>query len=830
MNDTQYALESLMSNGIAYSANMVQNTIGGATLSSFVSQLTQQAQTQNLQLSISNNSIIVFQTAPYSLNISYSGFAVINSIGGSIAYPLSFNTSLNLQSTPDLYGAFTALQGPFQYPTGYKPGALQPVTVPAQFGSRSPYMFASGPLFFDPSATANCKDPYISNEVSITANAVGQYILVAPYSANIPSAPSGTSNTICGFGGLLTYTPNSIAPLKPYLVYNPLSNAIGYNGFGYPNSGNFVFTLPQSRYLLDGNSLTLEDTTQLESTIQNQYYVASGYAPSYLQLSSGSLNTMSPYGVAPLGTLERQVGTFNQNEIIIMSNVPLNLQASGFDTVSFWMQISNSIVPTVPFSFISQPSTSSTYTVAINSANVIGISPGVNPGYPFTPVSMLGVPTQTKQYISNMQWVHVAAVFYNGAPSLSNVQLYLNGIRQNLQVIGSPPSSFVTNTLAVGEEFYGQIADVQLYNTILTPYQIYSLYSQGINAPPFAFTNLAGWWPLNGNMNDYSQYKNNGTVTVVSGTRAPSFQTIGGYAADTMTGGGSYFNPPNRISGVSHCYSITNCSYGAPGQLYVRLPSGYSSNSVEKPQSSLGLLNSTMPGVAVFDNSQDSMITASNIVFGSSPSFISSACGTMPPSIQSLIVNCVSINIVNTQGTATPANFPQMLPNLPFNALAGNVVVYNSISGALMPSWVESNSVVWVNLEANTIPALSSANGIYYFGIGASGTNFFTSTTPANQIGEAPQYSCNNPANTMSGCTPGQYGKYDNGAKVFSAYQNFAGTSFPASWGSVVVPGAGKYYVANGIRVVGGIPPNEANLQIFPTSQSPAPASYAETS
>ena len=39
--------------------------------------------------------------------------------------------------------------------------------------------------------------------------------------------------------------------------------------------------------------------------------------------------------------------------------------------------------------------------------------------------------------------------------------------------------------------------------------------------------------------------------------------------------------------------------------------------------------------------------------------------------------------------------------------------------------------------------------------------------------GEAPQLSCNNPANTQTGCAAGQYGKYDNGKNVFSFYSNF---------------------------------------------------------
>jgi hypothetical protein len=119
---------------------------------------------------------------------------------------------------------------------------------------------------------------------------------------------------------------------------------------------------------------------------------------------------------------------------------------------------------------------------------------------------------------------------------------------------------------------------------------------------------------------------------------------------------------------------------------------------------------------------------------------------------------------------------------------ANNIYIYNSISGAEMSAWIEgsasnelqptglntvANLIIWMNLGTNTIAASSSANGIYYMGIGATTTSFLTSTS-SNGIGEAPQLSCNNPANTMTGCGPNQYGEYDNGASVFSAYFNFA--------------------------------------------------------
>ena len=66
----------------------------------------------------------------------------------------------------------------------------------------------------------------------------------------------------------------------------------------------------------------------------------------------------------------------------------------------------------------------------------------------------------------------------------------------------------------------GQIANVQIYNTALSQSNIESLYKEGIGGVPIDLNNLVGWYPLNGNANDYSGNGNNGNaigVTFTSG-------------------------------------------------------------------------------------------------------------------------------------------------------------------------------------------------------------------------------------------------------------------------------------------------------------------------
>ena len=61
----------------------------------------------------------------------------------------------------------------------------------------------------------------------------------------------------------------------------------------------------------------------------------------------------------------------------------------------------------------------------------------------------------------------------------------------------------------------GYVSNVQVYNTALSVNDIQALYQEGIGGAPINIQSLAGWWPLNGNANDYSGNGNNGVPTNV---------------------------------------------------------------------------------------------------------------------------------------------------------------------------------------------------------------------------------------------------------------------------------------------------------------------------
>ena len=57
------------------------------------------------------------------------------------------------------------------------------------------------------------------------------------------------------------------------------------------------------------------------------------------------------------------------------------------------------------------------------------------------------------------------------------------------------------------------LANIQYYNASLSAAEVQALYMEGIGGAPIKLQNLVGWWPLNGDTNDYSGNNNNGQVT-----------------------------------------------------------------------------------------------------------------------------------------------------------------------------------------------------------------------------------------------------------------------------------------------------------------------------
>ena len=90
-------------------------------------------------------------------------------------------------------------------------------------------------------------------------------------------------------------------------------------------------------------------------------------------------------------------------------------------------------------------------------------------------------------------------------PASGTIQ-YANGVAPN------QPLHFGYESPYLPRQLSGLLADIQIYNASLDQPQISALYLEGIGGVPINLQNLEGWWPLNGNANDYSGNNNNGNT------------------------------------------------------------------------------------------------------------------------------------------------------------------------------------------------------------------------------------------------------------------------------------------------------------------------------
>lgn len=121
--------------------------------------------------------------------------------------------------------------------------------------------------------------------------------------------------------------------------------------------------------------------------------------------------------------------------------------------------------------------------------------------------------------LQTSQWQHLVLT-----QNTNTVKIYLNGVLKSTKTfdartaptnypfyIGVYVESGVSNALS--SYYNGKMADVQLYNVSLPTNSVFQLYLEGIGGVPIDYGNLLGWWPLNGDVNDYSGNLNNGAAS-----------------------------------------------------------------------------------------------------------------------------------------------------------------------------------------------------------------------------------------------------------------------------------------------------------------------------
>ncbi len=164
----------------------------------------------------------------------------------------------------------------------------------------------------------------------------------------------------------------------------------------------------------------------------------------------------------------------------------------------------------------------------------------------------------TSLALSSDEWHFLGYTYSNG-----NLILYLNSNSnsmsipsQNIVLPASNPSVIGggTGSLVLQFPWNGLITNVQFYNTALNSTQVRQLYDEGISGAPVASANIVGWWPLEGDANDYSGYNNTGYpfgVTYVQGNYLPA-----GYSGASSISVSSTLVPFNKYAGFNGANSL----------------------------------------------------------------------------------------------------------------------------------------------------------------------------------------------------------------------------------------------------------------------------------
>jgi hypothetical protein len=124
--------------------------------------------------------------------------------------------------------------------------------------------------------------------------------------------------------------------------------------------------------------------------------------------------------------------------------------------------------------------------------------------------------------LTNNQWQMLVmtrnALNYNQINGYINGQYVGNGDFQdnNPPVQTSNPLTFGLSDPYFPVGLSGSMANIQIYNTSLSTNEIKMLYNEGIGGAPIDINNLVGWWPLNGNAQDYSGNLNNGVPSSIA--------------------------------------------------------------------------------------------------------------------------------------------------------------------------------------------------------------------------------------------------------------------------------------------------------------------------
>ncbi len=400
---------------------------------------------------------------------------------------------------------------------------------------------------------------YTTLDGSFTPINLNQWqMLTATYNSGIlklyVNGKMATSYTVSGSPSLQTNLPLYIGvdpgDVSPINFNGMISNIQVYNGVLsnlqiYSLYQQGIEDLPASNtgliawWPLNGNPNEYSGNGYTGSTNQVTY----GLLPYYARDSAIGGNATATVNAIPGLSNCNTMAQCSSNSLqhLYLSNAPLGISTAG-TTVAQFNGASSYI--SIPDSSALDPS-SITVSVWVNIGASTGGCPGIvakggNSQYQIYQTSGTGVDP----------FVYTTAGLWDGfsTPGTLNtwaqyVFTYNSASGQMIPYYDGQAGSIATtsggiastsNPLYIGYMsgcgyFQGDIANLQIYSSALSANAIKSSYQEGITGAPVTIQNLAGWWPLNGNSNDYSGNGNNGVSTNVA------FQYLGVPTASSST-------------------------------------------------------------------------------------------------------------------------------------------------------------------------------------------------------------------------------------------------------------------------------------------------------
>ncbi|MCL4390713.1 LamG domain-containing protein [Candidatus Marsarchaeota archaeon] len=327
---------------------------------------------------------------------------------------------------------------------------------------------------------------YISN-VQIYSTALQANAVKALYKEGVFGLPISTANLS------LWYPLNGNAN-----DYNYLSNGQN-NGVSYPKSS----IMPFGTYNASLNSTLLQTIAELY--LNNE----SAYATILLDRFTNDTNIAMRIGSKYVQGLK--AASFDGTNSYI--NTTAGFTYPHF-TIAAWVKLNslqNSMIETgYPIN--------ANHLLMVENGNTDCSNVGAGTGYLWK-VRYNGITLCSTTSATTGVWQFVVGT-YNGR----SLDLYINGaLNSHFGSAGNASTSdyeTIGGCLDCSSSYYtnGSIADLQMYNTALTPSQVELLYLEGMGGIPINNAGLQAWYPLDGNAQDYSQNFNTGIAHNVNYT------------------------------------------------------------------------------------------------------------------------------------------------------------------------------------------------------------------------------------------------------------------------------------------------------------------------